>query len=194
MRELERLQIVGAEIYESVEAEAYTVSSAIGQNNAFRRTRRPASELERSILLPAAARGALRAGMSVDDSGTGIDLVSFDGRSNRRYRPKQVKRSGDGIPYAVVGAGSSLLLTDPEDGLWNVDRWLIGFAFGDDHMLTELFAAAIVGHVETKSGPVRLNLGTIYPLEPTRTTAGFVSTDEGLPELDDDEQGDSEVG
>lgn len=194
-RELDRLQVVGAEIYESVEAEAYTVASAIGQNTAFRRTRRPASELERSILLPAAARGAVRAGMGVDDSGTGLDLVSFDGRSSRRYRPKQVKRGRDGRPYAVVGAGSTLLRTDPEDGLWNVDRWLIGFAFGDDHMLTELFAARIVGCAETTSGPVRLELGPVHPLEPSDTPRGFVSTDEGLPELDaNDEQGDTEIG
>lgn len=191
-RELQLLAIVAAEAYEAVDGEAFTVDVALSQNPSFRASRESGNSLERSILKPAIRRGASNAGLGVDPVGSGIELVSIDtgGRPVRRlYRLRRVERAREDQQLRVVcSRDSTLLRTDPDE-LWNVERWLFGYRFSDDHTLAELLVAEILGFEDKGVGPLRVLLGNPYPLSPNPVPGGFVSTDESLfPEEDEDGQ------
>ncbi len=184
--EKDRLQRIADEIRESMDAEGYTVTLAVAQNPAFNDTRVVTSDMHRSIVMRAARRAAGRlGGIGIEQVGTGLDLVSWDGARQRRYRVKSAPRAASGEYTVVCGAGSTLLQSDVEDLMWPEERWILGYNTTDDHAINEIFAAEIVDHIETASGPVRLVLGPIYPLMSAPSPAGFASSDESLEGFED---------
>lgn len=189
-RELERLSIVAGELYDAVDGEAFTIDAALAQNRAFTAGRGPSSSLERSILKPAVHRGASRAGLGVDHIGAGIELVSDDTSGHpvrRRYRLLRVQRGqDDGRLHGVCNRDSTLLRTEPDE-LWNVERWVLGYRFSEDHTLAELVVAQIIDFEDTGAGPLTIVFGNPYSLTPTPVLGGFVSTDDAL--FADDEMG-----
>lgn len=193
--EKDRLLRIADEIRESMDAEGYTVGVAIAQNPAFADTRVVTSDMQRSIVMRAARRAASQLGsIGIEPVGTGLDLVSWDGIVQRRYRVKSAPRSSSGEYKVVCGAGSTLLHTDVEDLMWPEERWILGYNTTDDHAINEIFAAEIIDHIETESGPVTLVLGPIYLLTSAPTPSGFTSSDESLEGFEDFDDFEDDAG
>lgn len=111
----------------------------------------------------------------------------------RMFRVKRVTLSQDNDLVVVCGAGSSLLVVDPE-GLLRQERWILGFLTSDDnHTIDRLLAAEVVNW--TGDGPYRLVFGTVIELDEELPPQGFRSTDEGLDGFDEEEGlGDADLG
>lgn len=160
----------------TLEAEGHAVGTALSQHKAFSRTRVPASSLKRELVLDAARRGATRAQMFSDEVGVGVELISIDGLTQRRYRLKTATYR-DGVPHIMVGLGSSLLDSSEEPGgLISSERWVFCFKIDDDAVITEIFVAEIIGH--EGDGPVKLLLGPTYLLDPITSPDGFAPGDD----------------
>lgn len=185
--ELDALRTIAREIRDSAEESGHTVGTAVAQHEAFGRTRGPASTLERSLVLDAACRGASRAGAgAVQVPGGGLDIVTSGGDTVRTFRVKRVTLGQDGELVVMCGAGSSLLVAEPE-GLLRQERWVLGFVTSDDHTVDRLLAAEVVDWAG--DGPYRLVFGTVIELDEELLPPGFTSHDEGLDGFDDDEEG-----
>jgi hypothetical protein len=183
--ELKALKAVAREIHDTAEEAGFTVEAAIAQNKAFRRFRGPASALERSLVLDAARRGASQAGAGVDEvPGGGLDVVTSGGDAIRRFRVKRVTVTQSGELSVVCGAGSSLLVAEPE-GLLRQERWVLGFVTSDDHTIERLLAAEVVDW--EGEGPYRLIFGTVIELDDEQPPGGFKSSEELLEGFDEDE-------
>lgn len=191
--ELDVLRTIAREIRDTAEESGYTVSTAIAQHEAFGRSRGPASNLERSLVLDAARRGASQAGAgAVEVPGGGLDIMTSGGGAIRMFRVKRVTLSQDNELVVVCGAGSSLLVADPE-GLLRQERWVLGFVTSDDHTVDRLLAAEVVNW--TGDGPYRLVFGTVIELDEELPPQGFWSADEGLDGFDEEEGlGDTDLG
>lgn len=188
--ELTRLGIVAGEIMDSLEAHGYLVGSATALHPAFRVGRLPAGALERALVKDAARRGAVKAGMYAEDVVGGLELVSFDETTERRYRVKAATYR-DGEPHIVCGVSSTLLSNPQEPGMMPIERWVLCFRTDDDATVTEIFAAEIVGH--EGDGPVRLILGPPVALDPISPSDGFRPDDDDDLGVDfDDEAGSGE--
>jgi hypothetical protein len=173
-------------MFESGDESGYLVGVATGQHSAFRRSRRPASALERELFLDAARRAASREGFYLEEANGGVDLIASDGGHLRKYRVKRGARTADGGYKFVCGLGSSLLAIEA-DALYMETRWLLGYISGDDHTLEEVIAAEVIGTEGNGNGPVTLLLGTVIRLTDAPMPPGFTSTDEGLDGFDDHE-------
>jgi hypothetical protein len=196
-QELLRLRLAAGEIVTTLEAEGYTVHQATNHHEAFRSGRGPTSSLERALVKHGAVRGAYLAGMHADNVVGGLELVSFDGLVERRYRIKAATfRSGR--PHLLCGEKSTLLSTTQEpDSFTTVERWVLCFHTDDDNVIDRIFAAEIIGH--EGEGPVVLHLGTLYNLEPISPPDGFVPDDdedlgEGFDDDADDQGDNSDAG
>lgn len=189
--EIQRLQAVAREMFESGDESGYLVGVATAQHRAFRRSRRPSSALERELFVDAARRAASREGFGIDDTNGGVDLIALEGRRLRKYRVKRGSKTAAGDYRFMCGLGSSLLTTEP-DTLYVEERWILGYLSSDDHTLEEVIAAQVVG--SEGAGPVNLLLGTIIRLSDAPPPKGFTSTDEGLEGFDDDDAGEAGVG
>lgn len=175
--ELTRLRIVAGDIVDTLESQGYLVGSATALHPAFRAGRLPAGVLERALVKEAARTGAARAGMHPEDVVGGLELVSIDGLTERRYRLKTATYS-HGRPHIMCGVSSTLLTNPQEPGMLPVERWVLCFRTDDDSTIIEVFAAEIIGH--EGDGPVRLILGDPFPLDPIAPSDGF------RPDADDD--------
>jgi hypothetical protein len=175
--ELQRLRIVAGEIIATMEVEGSRVGTATSGHASFQEGRGPTGQLERALVKFAARRGASLASMHPEPVSGGLDLVSMGDEVVRRYRLKSA-RYKNGAPHIVCGERSSLLSTTDEPGFWPVEKWVLCFATDDDSVITEIFAAEIVGH--EGEGPVQLILGARYPLDPITPPDGFI------PDHDDD--------
>lgn len=180
-REIEALKTVAREVRDTAEESGYSVDRAVGQHASFSRTRGPASALERSMVLDAARKGAIAAGVSSDDVSGGLDLVTFADGVVRRFRVKRMNVTRDGDYEVLCGEGSTLLVSDYES-MFREEKWIFGYVMSDDHSIDRLVAAEIVDW--RGNGPVRLLFGTIIDLSDDQPPRGFVSTDEGLDGFD----------
>lgn len=183
------LKRVAREIRDSADESGYSVGVAVRQHEAFSHTRGPASALERSLVLDAARRGASQAGLGFEEVSGGLDIITTSGDTIRRYRVKRVRLDAEGDVEVICGAGSSLLVSEP-DSLLREEKWVLGYIMSDDHTIERLMAAQVVGW--SGDGPVYLQLGPIINLNDHQPPPGFTSTDEGLPGFEDEE--DSEDG
>lgn len=181
--EIARLMQLAREIRDTTDESGFAVDVAIGQHQAFSSCRRPTSELQRSLVLAAARRGASRTGLGIDEVSGSLDIIDSSSGAIRRYRVKRVTVNADGNYEAICGAGSSLLTVEHES-IFPEEKWILGYALSDDHTIDQLIAAEIVGW--RGSGPVRLEFGHIVDLSDTQPPHGFISTDEGLEGFDDE--------
>jgi hypothetical protein len=191
--ELDVLRTIAREIRDTAEESGYTVSTAIAQHDAFGHSRGPASNLERSLVLDAARRAASQAGAGIDEvAGGGLDIITNGGSAIRKFRVKRVTVNQDDELVVVCGAGSSLLVAEPE-GLLRQERWVLGFVTSDDHTVDRLLAAEVVNW--TGDGPYRLVFGTVIDLDEELPPQGFQSADEGLDGFDEEEGlGEADLG
>lgn len=188
--EIAVLRQIAREIRDITDESGFAVGVAVRQHEAFRQTRTPTRSLERSLVLTAARRGASQAGLTFEEVSGSLDMITMSGDTLRHYRVKQVKRTATGEYRVICGAGSSLLVSDPES-LFREEKWIFGYTLTDDHTIERLIAAEIVD--SRGDGPVRLILGPIINLTDDQTPRGFTSTDEGLPGFEDEDD-EGEVG
>lgn len=181
--EIDGLMQVAREIRDTTDESGYSVDVAVGQHRAFSHSRGPASALERSLVLDAARRGASQAGFGIEDVSGGLDIVTYDDLTLRRYRVKRITVTADGELEAVCGAGSSLIVASP-DSIFREEKWVLGFITSGDHTIERLVAAEIVNW--RGDGPVRLEFGTVIELTDSQPPRGFVSTDEDLEGFEED--------
>ncbi|TFV52496.1 hypothetical protein [Blastococcus sp. TF02A-35] len=182
--EVHSLKAIAREMSEIGDESGYLVGVATDQHRSFRRTRRPASALERELFLDAARRAASREGFAIEEVSGGVDLIASGGGHLRKYRVKRGTRTADGAYRFVCGLGSSLLTTEV-DALFVEERWLLGYISSEDHTLDEIIAAEVVG--SEGNGPVTLLLGAVIPLIDMTPPPNFTSTEEGLDGFDDEE-------
>lgn len=184
--EIAKLRQVAREICESAEEGGHSVEGALRQHESFVQSRGPGSALERALVLDAARRGAVSAGLMVDSVSGGLEIVAMSGLDVRRYRVKRVEQKQDGQIVALCGVGSSLLVADPE-AIGRDENWILGFMTAEDHTVARLFAAEVIDWSGT--GPVRLKLGPLIDLTDQPAPRRFISSDEDLEGFDDDEFG-----
>lgn len=184
--ELEDLLKVADEIRSSLEAEGYTVDSALDMNDAFRDTKICASDLERAIVLKAARRSASQTGLGSRDESNSLDITSSTDFIERYFRVKRVKITADGEIAAICNRGSSLLVNET-DMLMTQEKWIFGFTISEDRLIDRMFVAEVRDWHDSGHGPVRLVLGPIVDLMRSTPPRGFTSTDEGLEGFDDEE-------
>lgn len=182
--EVARLKLVAREVRNTADESAYSVDGAIGQNPAFKQSRRPAKVLERELVLDAARRGAAEADLAMSDAQGGLDLIAHSPSCIRTYRLRRVTKTKSGQYQAVCGAGSSLLRSDP-GSIFREEKWILGFVIDDDHIVSSLVAAEIIGW--SGSGPVTLRFGTIVDLTEAQPPRSFTSTNEGLDGFEDED-------
>lgn len=185
--EIAKLTQVAKEVRDGTEEYGYLVSRAVGQHKAFRRTRGTASGLERDLVYEAAARGASQAGLwAGTPAGGGLEIITNSGTAERRYRVKRLKPDREGGYRVICGAGSSLIVSEPEpETLFLTEKWVFGFIMSDDHSVDRLVVAEIVGW--HGSGPLTLEFGLIIDLEDDQTPRGFTSTYEDLEGFGDED-------
>ncbi|MFL6163605.1 MAG: hypothetical protein ACJ74U_15455 [Jatrophihabitantaceae bacterium] len=183
--EIRRLKVVAREMLESGEESGYLVGVATRQHDAFGKSRRPSSALERELFLDAVRGVASREGFGLEEPNGGLDLIDYGDGRLRRYRVKRGTRTASGEYNFLCGLGSSLLTSEP-DTLLPEDRWVLGYICNDDHTLDEVIAGEVVG--SEGAGPVKLVLGPIIRLSDAPPPKGFTSTEEGLDGFDDDDE------
>lgn len=192
--EILQLQAIARDMLDAGEESAYLVDLGVALHPAFSNSRRPSSAMARELYIEAARRGASQHGLGIDESNGGLDLITVSGGRIRRYRVKQGEQLASGGYKFVTGLGSRLLTSEP-DSLYIEERWILGYLRSDDHTLSEVIAAEVVG--SEGEGPVTLLLGTVVHLSSTPPPAVFTSTDEDLPGFDDEDgasgTGDTEV-
>lgn len=185
-----KLKSVGREVIETVEAEGYTITAALQQNDAFVQSKRPASDLERELVVKGARLGARSEGLWIEHNAGGVALTVEDNGRLVRFHIRKVRLTKAGEYKALCNEGSSLLRSEP--ALIPDDNWVFGFVMGEDHTLTRLIAAEIVGF--TGNRPMRLLFDDIIDLMHVDPPLRFTSADEELEGFEDLEDEDSGVG
>ena len=184
-REIDRLASVAYWISETLDEHGYLVSEATSLHKAFTSTRRPSSALARELVLTGARKGASIAGIYPEDEAGGLDLISIDESTRRKYRIKRAAKSAEGRYELICGPGSTLLHNEP-DSLLIEERWALGYLMNEEYLVEEIFAAQVIG--SWGEGPVHLILSDPISLLGGTPPSGFTSTDDDdLPGFEDDE-------
>lgn len=184
-QEIDRLASVAYWISEMLDEHGYLVGEATSLHKSFTSTRRPSSSLARELVLSGARKGASISGLYPEDEAGGLDLISIDDNTRRKYRIKRAVKTADDKYELICGPGSTLLHHEP-DSLLIEERWVLGYVMNEEYVVEDLFAAQIVGAWGT--GPVHLILSDPIPLLVGTPPSGFASSvDDDLPGFEDDE-------
>lgn len=192
LAEQQRLESVAEEVREQLAADGHLVGSAVGLHRSFKLSRRPGRTLTREMIMGAVWSGAARAGLYPEAvTGGGLDLVSQDGSTYRRYRLRSATERKNGT-FAIPHNGDSAL-AEPSDDLFQSEQWVFGYSLTAAFGLGALFVAQVLG--------VRLgNPGSLILGEPLRLTStstpppDFTSPEEDLDGFEDDEDEDEDDG
>jgi hypothetical protein len=190
--EIAGLKQVAREIRDTADESGYHVDVAVGQHRAFGRSKGPASSLERSLILDAAAHGAEQAGLGIERVSGSLDILTFAGDTLRRFRVKKVTIKADGELEVICGAQSTLISVEP-DSLYREEKWILGYSTSDEHTIDRLIAAEIRDW--RGEGPYRLIFGTVVDLSENPMPRSFTSADEDLEgfEGEEGEAGDADA-
>ena len=183
--EQQRLEAIAEEVREQFAADGHLVGTAVDLHPAFNRSRRPGRSLTRELIMDAVSAGAARAGMHLEPvTGGGLDLVSQDGATYRRYRLRSATPRRDGT-FRIPHNGDSAL-AEPSGDLFQSEQWVFGYTLTAAYGLGALFVAQVVGVLA--GNPGTLILGDPLLLTATSTPPpDFTAPEEDLDGFETDQ-------
>jgi hypothetical protein len=164
------------------EDEGYLVDSAAAMHVAFAHGWRGKSGLTTDLAYYSVV-SAVRASNVLTFrkvKGTGVEVQTFEGGVDRRFRLRRASRDADGRLTVLASSDSSLASDDEETAsLFPPERWVLGYIINDDRRVTEVVVGQRVGYEVGPPGKV------IFGREELLGGAGPAPTD-FRPEVDDD--------
>lgn len=143
------------------------------------------SAVTRDLVLDAVSGAASRTGLDFRPvNGSGRELRSFSGATDRRYRVRRARRQTDGT--LIISASAESALATSEDSLLDVEQWAFAWISSSSGLIEEVLIAEVLGVAEGRPG--HLVLGRTIGLDGSdMPSAGFRPADEGLAGFDDEE-------
>lgn len=159
------------EIRETFSSDGHLIDKAVDLHSAFRHNKHPQSSMVRNMVLQTINNRAPRLNVGVISvSGGGCDLQLFNGNVEMRCRVLKASKDSDTDAYVIVSSSDNIfVIEDAEpDSMFKVERWVFAYTVDEFGMITDIFAAQVIGKTKAKVpqlllGPVTMLGSAIFP-------------------------------